>query len=110
MVMQKIAAMKIWFRAMTNPSGSHKMLNKQSQQQQAPPLTHNTPSLLTSLSNGSRLNEAILKHCLPNGIPMMVRHSTNPTNHHNKAEKKPPSTNQTIFLIGPQQQSSPHIL
>ena len=67
------------------------------------PIICKQPPLLfaytTLLPNGHKINVANLKHCKPNGIPMIVKHKINPPHKYAKAEINPPKTNQIILPI-----------
>jgi len=56
-----------------------------------------TGSFTTSCPNGIRANIPILKHCSPNGIPMMVRQRAKPAVKYSSATNTPPKMNQTIL-------------
>src|SRR5690606_36869857 len=53
----------------------------------------------TSRPKGKSIRTAILKHCNPNGIPMMVKHKTSPAVMYSNAVAKPPNNNQIILPI-----------
>lgn len=75
MVMDKVIPMIRCMNAVYNPPHSnHTRLNKTEMQ---PVLL---PSLITLRPNGHSTNSASLKHCNPQGIPMMVIHKTTPPN------------------------------
>lgn len=52
------------------------------------------PPYAISLPKGQNPIEANLKHCRPNGIPMIVQQHKIPEMIHPKPQKKPPKTNQ----------------
>src|SRR5436190_24400156 len=54
-------------------------------------------SLITSFPNGHSTKPAILKHCKPHGIPIIVAHKTKPPTQYPRAASNPPKTNQTRF-------------
>ena len=54
------------------------------------------PSSLIIWPNGLRQNLAILKHCNPKGIPMIVTHHKHPTPNHERAKANPPNIIQVI--------------
>ena len=53
----------------------------------------------TFFPNGKSSSIPILKHCMPNGIPIMVTQKTNPIIKYPNAEKKPPQTSQIKLPI-----------
>lgn len=53
----------------------------------------------TFFPNGNSVKNPILKHCNPNGIPIMVMQKTNPITKYPNAEKKPPHTSQIKLPI-----------
>ena len=53
----------------------------------------------TVFPNGKSDSFAILKHCLPNGIPIMVMHQIMPRKNQDNAEKKPVNKNQRLLPI-----------
>jgi hypothetical protein len=54
-------------------------------------------SLITLCPNGQSTRLPILKHCNPQGIPIIVIQSMRPPMKYPKAAKKPPKTNHMIF-------------
>jgi hypothetical protein len=48
---------------------------------------------------GHTTNPAILKHCRPNGMPIMVKHSSKPPSIYPRAETNPPKMNHMMFPI-----------
>jgi len=53
--------------------------------------------LCISRPKGAKTTPAILKHCIPKGIPTMVTHNTNPPNTYISALISPPNTSQIIL-------------
>ena len=53
----------------------------------------------TSRPNGMSVNMPILKHWIPNGIPMIVAQRINPARKYSTATKRPPKISQMIFPI-----------
>lgn len=58
------------------------------------------PSLsIIFLPNGVKLKTPTLKHCKPNGIPMIVKHNNNPPKRYSKKINSPPNNIQNILPI-----------
>jgi hypothetical protein len=53
----------------------------------------------TLLPNGHNISTPNLKACRPNGIPIMVMHSTTPAIKYSKAVSNPPTKSQIILPI-----------
>ena len=66
------------------------------------PITPKPPGVM-SRPKGQRTKPAILKHCTPNGMPMIVMQSKRPTMNHKSDRITPPNTIQSrlpiIFMI-----------
>ena len=56
-------------------------------------------AVTTFFPNGNNVNKPILKHRIPNGIPMIVMQKTKPITKYPRAETKPPKINQIILPI-----------
>ena len=54
---------------------------------------------ITAFPKGKKQKEAILKHCLPAGMPMMVNDHSTPAMVQESPMAAPPNTNQRIFPI-----------
>jgi hypothetical protein len=94
MVRQNNSPNKRCDNAVHNPPVSiHKILNK----------IYRQPLLLlcvtTSRPKGQITNPAILKHCNPKGMPIMVMHSAKPPVKYPRAEINPPKKNHIRFPI-----------
>ena len=53
--------------------------------------------VITFLPNGESSNKPILKHCMPNGTPIMLMQKTKPTTKYPSAVKNPPQISQIKF-------------
>lgn len=53
--------------------------------------------IFTSFQKGNKDNPAILKHCFPKGMPMIIMHQSTPSRTHKIHDHQPTKTNQRIL-------------
>jgi hypothetical protein len=94
MVIHRITPKKRCDRAIQKPANTSQIiLSRKEITGMDPPLDR------TDFPNGARVAIPILKHCIPQGMPMMVRQSTNPPQMYPRQASKPPKIIQITFPI-----------
>jgi hypothetical protein len=94
MVMQNKIPKKRWVRAIQKPPNINQMIFITVDKQ---PVLEDVSVILTP--KGARPTKANLKHCIPNGIPTIVRHRIRPPIIYSKKINIPPKMIQMILPI-----------
>jgi hypothetical protein len=92
--MARRMAQNKWFNAVYQPPQRNHMILANSERQ-----PWEEERLIALLPNGNKMNPAILKHWIPNGMPIMLAHKNSPPITYPNALKKPPKITQIILPV-----------